>query len=117
MSSTEHRLSFAKSPEGRLDGLRWLREARNAPQSTEWLSEAACIGQTDRFYSEERKIEAEALAICRACPVSALCARYALDVEQYGTRSAVLGVLGGATARERRKFYDHNMRRIDSWAS
>jgi uncharacterized protein YciW len=117
MNATETRLSFAKNAEGRLDGARWLEEAQTAPETQGWLQEAACIGQTGRFYSEERSSIAEAVSICRECPVSRLCARYAVEVEQYGTRAAVLGVIAGTIPRERKRFYDLAMRRRAQWAS
>lgn len=65
----------------------------------EWHREAACkdVPDPDIFYPERGHTGAEAKAICKACPVRAVCLEWALDTgEPYG-------VWGALTARERKE--------------
>lgn len=65
----------------------------------EWMSEGACIGSDpDLFFParHETGALAEALAVCRTCPVRVECLEYAV-----ANRDA--GVWGGTTDRQRRK--------------
>jgi WhiB family redox-sensing transcriptional regulator len=67
-------------------------------RTIEWKEHAACKGQTDLFFSErgynQGKIE-EAKAICKTCPVSYDCLKYAKD------NFLAFGIWGGKTATER----------------
>jgi WhiB family redox-sensing transcriptional regulator len=69
-------------------------------RTIEWKEDAACKGQTDLFFSirgnNKPNIEA-AKAICRTCPVTYQCLKYAKD------NMLAFGVWGGKTANERLK--------------
>ena len=61
-----------------------------------WTERAACANlQTKRFFPSESESSAEAVAVCRQCPVQSDCLQYAL------TRGIKDGVWGGTTERER----------------
>ncbi|MFF7366554.1 WhiB family transcriptional regulator [Streptomyces tricolor] len=70
----------------------------------EWQADAACRGMDSSvFFSPvgergraRRRREEAARAICRGCPVSGPCGRFALASQQY------YGVWGGYTETERR---------------
>ena len=67
------------------------------------MAAAACKGMdTSLFYRTE---PAEALAVCRACPVQAQCLQYAIKHEAADGRYR-LGVFGGASAAERATLAD-----------
>ena len=66
---------------------------------SEWLSRAACKGETDSFFSYDEEVMEEARAICEDCPVRKECLQTALaDRNHYG-------VWGGTTASERRRIH------------
>lgn len=78
---------------------------------TSWMTRGACITvDPDVFFpdrtSRRPDIDAEALAICAACPVRVSCLRYAIDGEEKH------GIWGGSTEKDRRKF-----RRLRGWVS
>lgn len=59
---------------------------------SDWMDSAACKGQTHLFFappgerppSRERR-EAQAVALCKVCPVAQHCAAYATaQAEEYG---------------------------------
>jgi WhiB family redox-sensing transcriptional regulator len=68
-----------------------------------WQEEAACRGvDTEKFFlnygvrgEEKRKIEAEAIKICKTCPVIEQCRVWSLKVPEY------YGVWGGLTSDQR----------------
>lgn len=69
-----------------------------------WRNEAACIGYEELFYHREdegkgtrRAKEAEAKAICSACPVLDVCRDFALETHE------LYGVWGGLTEAERHR--------------
>jgi hypothetical protein len=65
------------------------------------LDGAVCEGVAradyDPFFPETPEAEADALAICRLCPVQAACLAYAVQTGQ------VFGIWGGRTQREIRR--------------
>jgi WhiB family redox-sensing transcriptional regulator len=65
----------------------------------EWIDDALCkeIGGDIFFPTTEHDTAKEAKQVCAMCPVSLECLAYAL------TFSAVDGVWGGTTERERRR--------------
>lgn len=67
-------------------------------KTIEWKSDAACIGKTDMFFSHrgynQEKIK-EAKEICRTCPVSFQCLKYAQE------NRLPYGIWGGKTSTER----------------
>lgn len=61
-----------------------------------WIDEGACVGRPgDLWYEDRSRHTDEAVAICRECPVAALCLQWALDTGE------TWGVWGGKTAKER----------------
>jgi WhiB family redox-sensing transcriptional regulator len=64
-----------------------------SPSVPLWQSRAACAGQTDVMYDEDRVDEAK--AVCAICPVAARCALAAVR------RHERYGVWGGFAAAER----------------
>lgn len=67
----------------------------------EWMDDALCaeIG-TEVFFPEPNKNPAQAIAVCRRCPVQPECLDHALDLDSRGP-SKVTGIWGGTTMRER----------------
>jgi WhiB family redox-sensing transcriptional regulator len=75
--------------------------SREIDKDTEWMKQAQCKGQTHLFYEDvqETKVarskrEAEARALCAACPVSAEC-------REYGRRNGEYGIWGDENEIER----------------
>ncbi len=67
------------------------------PDWTPWWKRALCRGKpVSIFYSDDATDRADALALCRSCPVVGPCAEYA-------TRNGERGVWGGTNERERRE--------------
>jgi WhiB family redox-sensing transcriptional regulator len=63
---------------------------------TPWRDRALCRGKpVSIFYSDDERDRADALALCRACPVVDPCVEYA-------TRHRERGIWGGTNERERR---------------
>jgi WhiB family redox-sensing transcriptional regulator len=66
---------------------------------SEWLSRAACKGETDWFFSYDEEFVEHARAICEDCEVREECLQTALaDPNLYG-------VWGGTTKAERRRIH------------
>lgn len=80
--------------------------------SVQWMSEAVCkeIGP-EPFFPESGENHAQAVAVCRSCPVKNECLEYALTLEQSGVWT-VLGIWGGLTARERRNLRRRTLRSV-----
>lgn len=84
---------------------------RPAPllETYRWQQQAACRGlDVEQFYftagergAKRNKREAAAKAICRQCPVRALCYAYAVQYEDYG-------IWGGSTPAERQLAREHH---------
>jgi WhiB family redox-sensing transcriptional regulator len=63
-----------------------------------WVERAACAAiPTRRFFPSEAESSAEAIAVCKQCPVSSECLAYALK------HLVVNGIWGGTTEPERRR--------------
>ena len=63
-----------------------------------WVEGAACAAlPTGRFFPNEAESVAEAIAVCKQCPVSSECLAYALK------HLMVNGIWGGTTEPERRR--------------
>ena len=70
------------------------------PIARDWRDRAACKGDTDPFFSDDRADTEHARWICRTlCPVRAECLTAAMDEE--GGRKLRHGIRGGHTADER----------------
>jgi Transcription factor WhiB. len=68
---------------------------------TPWRERAACRGMpTELFFSDKRRDQLRALAICAVCPVREPCLREAMRAEAK-RRYDRHGVYGGLTARGR----------------
>lgn len=66
--------------------------------NTEWQTFAACNGKAHLFFEETRKKTVKkAKAICATCSVKPICLAVALESDE-------LGIWGGMTTNERRKF-------------
>lgn len=94
----------------RADLRRQLLDALAAvdPRDTTWRDEAACRGtETETFFPETYGAGhvAEALRICRHCPVKTPCLRIALDLapDRISHNDGDSGVFGGTTPRQRRR--------------
>ena len=66
-----------------------------------WQSQAACIGQTDKFFPDNetkmtRAQEFEAFLVCNVCPVRQDCLRHSVETRE------TLGVWGGMTWEKRK---------------
>jgi WhiB family transcriptional regulator, redox-sensing transcriptional regulator len=62
-----------------------------------WFRAAVCRTHSDPDLWFRREAEAEAVAVCRTCPVATLCAEYAT------ARRLEFGVWGGLTETDRRQ--------------
>ena len=62
---------------------------------------APCSGQTELFFSELDEDIAEAVAVCRVCPVAVACLDGAVRAE--GGQRYLYGVFGGRSAADRRR--------------
>lgn len=61
-----------------------------------WVDEGACVGSPgDLWYEDHSRRTAQAVEICKECPVADLCLQWALDTGEGW------GVWGGKTAKER----------------
>lgn len=76
--------------------------------STSWMEEASCMGKgvemffaDSTFTSTNKKIIAQAKAICKNCPVSADCLSYAFNNDES------FGVWGSFSAKERSAIRKH----------
>lgn len=110
-------LSFRKDRDNKMDLQRWLDEAVRAPIVEDWRKHALCKDRTNLFYDESYHRQREAIRYCKTCPVSAICARQAIELEQWSSRATVWGVQAGLTAKERVNAYRLNARRPQQWAS
>lgn len=87
-------------------------------QNTDWLSQAACKGQTALFFWQERETakqrrarESRAKALCESCPVKAPCKQMGRDNKEQGVWGGeneeeryLAGYLKGASFARRRKW-------------
>ena len=65
---------------------------------TPWMADAACYGKDTRLWFPERgESGAEAIAICRACPVRIDCLDHAM------THRETRGIWGGLSDKQRRR--------------
>ena len=89
----------------------WRLVTNDVPQAPgSWIADAACKGQRmwytamqahhSRIGVNDRKMEAEALAICADCPVLQQCRSWALTSPD----PAIDHVAGGMTPRQRYKW-------------
>jgi len=81
---------------------RWVTEVDFGPILLDvplWWSQAVCRGQQALFYSERRVDQAQAVAICRTCPVLSECESETRSVEVSGRR---FGVRAGYTPEQRK---------------
>jgi WhiB family redox-sensing transcriptional regulator len=69
--------------------------------SLDWMSEAVCaqVG-TELFFPEQGGNPAQAVAICRRCPVRQECLDHALELDR-SIAGQVTGIWGGTTAKQR----------------
>lgn len=86
----------------------WVSAARTAnaplPPLPPWMSEGRCAApgaDPDLWFPEDPRGVARAEAICRACPVVALCLKFAL--EQHRNGQDLHGVWGGTSRFTRRQ--------------
>lgn len=73
-----------------------------------WRSQASCRHHpTDLFFPESSDIAGlrAAQAICRTCPVTDECLEAAAREEMTTARTAIAGVRGGLSGRQRRSLY------------
>jgi hypothetical protein len=69
-------------------------------QPVGWLALAACRGQTELFFAEDRSSQRLACAICQSCPVRRLCE---VDVRSWERPYSRHGVVAGLTPKQRRE--------------
>jgi WhiB family transcriptional regulator, redox-sensing transcriptional regulator len=68
----------------------------------DWIEDAACTSvDGELFFSDDASIKAEALRVCRGCPVRTQCLADALDAEGSQPYSRRSGIFGGRTVAER----------------
>ena len=65
-------------------------------ETTEWFQDGACysLGNTQLFYSVNKRDISQAKAICRGCSISYACGAYAISKGEFG-------IWGGLTESER----------------
>ena len=64
-----------------------------------WQERAKCVGQpVDLFFPGQGESSRPGKAICKGCPVTVQCLRFALQHEEPGCRH---GIYGGLTGGER----------------
>jgi WhiB family transcriptional regulator, redox-sensing transcriptional regulator len=68
----------------------------------DWIKDAACRDQPPEWWDTDRGghriVHAQAIAICKTCPVKADCLHYAMENERYGCQGAAharFGIYGG----------------------
>lgn len=63
-----------------------------------WQEHAACVSKLNLFFDETRKkVVKKAKAVCAVCPVKIHCLEHAIANDE-------VGIWGGMTTNERRKF-------------
>lgn len=80
---------------------------QHAGGSLTWLDRAACRTDPDRMFPPlgDRHALSEAKAVCRTCPVIALCLRAALAEEGRASARNRYGVRGGCSPYARFRLY------------
>lgn len=68
-----------------------------------WHAQAACLGRTGLFYSDDRSGQRAAVLLCLDCPVRSQCLDETRSIELPWMR---YGVRAGLTASRRRREWD-----------